>query len=72
MCEESGYTAEKIQRLLADAISQRAPLQNILLVLNAGANPDGPVKSGLRPLHYATYENYVECMEVAYVIFIYV
>jgi len=54
------YTPEKLQRMLADVISSRFPLSDVTLLLRAGADPDGPVTRGLRPLHYAAYENDVQ------------
>jgi len=56
----SEYTPEKLQRMLADVITNRFPLADVTLLLRAGADPDGPVTRGLRPLHYAAYENSVE------------
>jgi len=56
------YTPEKLQRMLADVIINRFPLADVTLLLRAGADPDGPVTRGLRPLHYAAYENNVEVM----------
>jgi len=58
------YTPEKLQRMLADVITNRFPLADVTLLLRAGADADGPVTRGLRPLHYAAYENAVEVAEV--------
>jgi len=58
------YTPEKLQRMLADVITNRFPVADVTLLLRAGADPDGPVTRGLRPLHYAAYENSVEVMEL--------
>jgi len=56
----SEYTPEKLQRMLADVITNRFPLADVTLLLRAGADADGPVTRGLRPLHYAAYENDVQ------------
>ena len=58
------YTPEKLQRMLADVITNRFPLADVTLLLRAGADADGPVTRGLRPLHYAAYENSVEVAEL--------
>ncbi|XP_013415736.1 ankyrin repeat and KH domain-containing protein mask-like [Lingula anatina] len=46
-----------IQRLLADAITCKAPLPDIERILAAGAEVNVPVSKGLKPLHYAAYIN---------------
>lgn len=43
--------------MLADVITKRFPIADLQLLLRAGADADGPVTRGLRPLHYAAYEN---------------
>ena len=53
---------EKIQLLLADAIRYHAPLKDIGIVLKYGADVNGAVRKGLRPLHYAAYHEYIECV----------
>jgi len=58
------YTPEKLQRMLADVITNRFPLADVTLLLRAGADADGPVTRGLRPLHYAAYENSVEVADL--------
>jgi len=60
----SEYTPEKLQRMLADVITNRFPLADVTLLLRAGADTDGPVTRGLRPLHYAAYENDVAVAQV--------
>ena len=60
MTSSTEYTPEKLQRMLADVISSRFPLSDVSLLLRAGADADGPVTRGLRPLHYAAYENDVQ------------
>jgi ankyrin repeat protein len=46
----------------ADAITMKSPLEDIKTILRCGANVNEPVKKGLRPLHYAAYVDYVECV----------
>ena len=52
-------TKRECLRLLADVCTNRAPLQSIDTCVKAGADVNGSVQNGLRPLHYAVYENYV-------------
>jgi ankyrin repeat protein len=40
----------------------KSPLEDIKTILRCGANVNEPVKKGLRPLHYAAYVDYVECV----------
>lgn len=56
------WTFEEKQRLLADAITMKAPIEDIKMVLKCGAQLNQPVKKGLRPLHYAAYADYIECI----------
>jgi len=49
---------------MADVIISRFPLADITLLLSAGADADGAVTRGLRPLHYAAYENSVDALEL--------
>ncbi|XP_069131064.1 ankyrin-1-like [Argopecten irradians] len=58
------WTAESLQRLLADAITYKSSLTDIKVILRCGANVNGKVKKGLRPLHYAAFVDYVECVEL--------
>ncbi|XP_060062594.1 ankyrin-1-like [Ylistrum balloti] len=57
------WTAESLQRLLADAITYKSSLTDINVILRCGANVNGKVKKGLRPLHYAAFVDYVDCVE---------
>ncbi|CAH1781447.1 unnamed protein product [Owenia fusiformis] len=50
-------TQEQLQRMLADSIIAGSPLKDAQIILNAGAQVNLPVKRGLRPLHYAVYDN---------------
>jgi hypothetical protein len=36
------YTSERLQRMLADVITNRFPLDDVALLLRAGADPNGP------------------------------
>ncbi|OWF43800.1 ankyrin-1-like [Mizuhopecten yessoensis] len=58
------WTAESLQRLLADAITYKSSLKDMNVILRCGADVNGKVKKGLRPLHYAAFVNYVECVEL--------
>ena len=58
----SSWSDGQKQRLLADAITMKSPLEDIKTILRCGANVNEPVKKGLRPLHYAAYVDYVECV----------
>jgi ankyrin repeat protein len=57
------YSPERLQRMLADVITRRFQVTDVRLLLRAGADADGPVTRGLRPLHYAAYENDVASTE---------
>ncbi|XP_050393500.1 ankyrin repeat and SOCS box protein 3 [Patella vulgata] len=60
-CQGRSILKEKnILRLLSDALTFKSPLEDIELIINCGANVNGSVKRGLRPLHYAVYVDYVE------------
>jgi ankyrin repeat protein len=51
---------QTVQRELADSIIRLAPLDEIRIVLACGAKVNEPVTQGLRPLHYAVYQGYLE------------
>ncbi|XP_025112483.1 ankyrin repeat and SOCS box protein 10-like isoform X1 [Pomacea canaliculata] len=55
---------ENLMQLLADAITYRSSLSDISIVLKCGAKVNASVKRGLRPLHYAVYADYVECVRL--------
>lgn len=61
--EPEKWTRESLQRLLADAITHQLPLDDIKVILNGGADINGMVTKGLRPLHYATFVNSKECVQ---------
>ncbi|XP_064649084.1 ankyrin-2-like [Lineus longissimus] len=50
-----------IQILLRDLIIFRSPLKDIDVALDCGGAVNGPIIKGLRPLHYAVYDNNVDC-----------
>lgn len=60
----SRYTQDKLQRMLADVITNHFPIADVLLLLKSGSDPNGGVTKGLRPLHYAAYENDVACAQL--------
>uniref|UniRef100_A0A1I7XSS1 ANK_REP_REGION domain-containing protein n=1 Tax=Heterorhabditis bacteriophora TaxID=37862 RepID=A0A1I7XSS1_HETBA len=49
---------KKLQRQLADKITNYASIDEIRMLLICGAQPDGAVTRGLTPLHYACFINY--------------
>ncbi|CAB3233513.1 unnamed protein product [Arctia plantaginis] len=57
----SEVIAEKsMQRELADSIIRMVPLDEIRILLACGAKVNEPVTQGLRPLHYAIWQRYLE------------
>ncbi|KAL7647312.1 UNVERIFIED_CONTAM: hypothetical protein RMT77_000907 [Armadillidium vulgare] len=52
-----------IQRELADAIVRLAPLEEIKVLFELGADLNTPVTQGLSPLHYAVWQRYPEAAE---------
>lgn len=55
---------QQLQRDLADAISRLATLDEIRILLACGARVDNPVTQGLRPIHYAAYQNFIPAVRV--------
>lgn len=54
-----------LQRELADSIIRCAPLDDIRILLACGAKVNEPVTSqGLRPLHYAAFQQYLEALQL--------
>lgn len=49
-----------MQRELADSIIRMVPLDEIRILLACGAKVNEPVTQGLRPLHYAIWQRYLE------------
>ncbi|CAK1546492.1 unnamed protein product [Leptosia nina] len=56
----SEVTDKSLQRELADSIIRMAPLDEIRILLACGAKVNEPVTQGLRPLHYAIWQRYLE------------
>ena len=50
------FTDEYLLRMLADVITQRMPQRDIELLVRAGVRVNGVVSHGLRPLHYAVFQ----------------
>jgi ankyrin repeat protein len=51
--------------LLRDAIVQHLPIKDIKLILSCKKiNINGAVRRGLRPIHYAVFENDLECVRL--------
>ncbi|GAB6022717.1 hypothetical protein CHUAL_006813 [Chamberlinius hualienensis] len=53
-----------LQRELADCIIRLAPLDEIRILLACGAKVNDPVTQGLRPLHYAVYQRYIDAIHL--------
>ena len=53
-----------IQRLLADAITHSAPIDDLKVIIKYGGDVNGIVNRGLRPIHYAAYANNIEAIRV--------
>ncbi|XP_046551250.1 ankyrin repeat and SOCS box protein 8-like isoform X2 [Haliotis rubra] len=58
----SVFDPDYLLRLLADCISYKSSLHDIGVILRCGNVVNGSVKRGLRPLHYAAYSDYAECV----------
>lgn len=54
----------QMQRELASAIERLAPLDEIRILLASGARVDGPVNQGLKPIHYAAYNNFMPAVKL--------
>ncbi|KAI8433455.1 hypothetical protein MSG28_015490 [Choristoneura fumiferana] len=53
-------SGKSLQRELADSIIRMVPLDEIRILLACGAKVNEPVTQGLRPLHYAIWQRYLE------------
>lgn len=53
-----------LQRELADSLIRCAPLDDIRVLLACGAQVNEPVAQGLRPIHYAIYQQYQLAVEL--------
>lgn len=51
------FTDDHLLRMLADVITHGMPIKDVELLIRAGVRVNGVVKNGLRPLHYAVYQN---------------
>ncbi|CAL1541822.1 unnamed protein product [Lymnaea stagnalis] len=51
---------DNLQRLLADALTYKSPVKDLKTIVRCGGDINGPVKRGLRPLHYAVHSGYIE------------
>ena len=58
----ASYTQEELIRLLIDLIRHHSPIGDMAVVIEAGVDVNVPYKNGLRPLHYAAFENYTDCL----------
>uniref|UniRef100_A0A2C9L2L0 SOCS box domain-containing protein n=1 Tax=Biomphalaria glabrata TaxID=6526 RepID=A0A2C9L2L0_BIOGL len=54
---------ENLQRLLADALTYKSPIKDLRTIVRCGGDVNGPVKRGLRPLHYAVHSGNMEGIE---------
>lgn len=54
----------ELQRELASAIERLAPLDEIRILLACGARVDGIVNQGLKPIHYAVYNNFLPAVKL--------
>ncbi|CAI4230352.1 unnamed protein product [Auanema sp. JU1783] len=57
-CKFTEDQQHKLQRQLADKITNYASIDEIRMLLVCGAQPNQPVTRGLTPLHYACFINY--------------
>ncbi|GIY07919.1 ankyrin-1 [Caerostris darwini] len=55
---------QTLQRELADSIIRCAPLDDIRILLACGAKVNEPVTQGLRPIHYAAFQQYFEAVNL--------
>lgn len=55
---------QMLQRELADCIIRCAPLDDIRILLACGAKVNEPVTQGLRPIHYAAFQQYLEALNL--------
>ncbi|KFM83067.1 Ankyrin repeat domain-containing protein 50, partial [Stegodyphus mimosarum] len=55
---------QTLQRELADSIIRCAPLDDIRILLACGAKVNEPVTQGLRPIHYAAFQQYFDALNL--------
>jgi len=51
---------DSLQRLLADALTYKSPIRDLVTITKCGGDVNAPVKRGLRPLHYAVHSGYIQ------------
>lgn len=61
--EEDEFHKISVQKLLVKAITHLSPIEDIEIILKFGADPNGCVERGMRPIHYAAYANNVEAID---------
>ena len=54
---------QPLQRELADSIIRYSTIDDLRILIACGANANEPVTQGLRPLHYAVWQHYVEAVQ---------
>ncbi|KAK2712327.1 hypothetical protein QYM36_011122 [Artemia franciscana] len=64
MTDVERRTEQSPQRELADSIAKYAPLDDLRILIAGGARPNDPVTQGLRPLHYAVWQQYSEAVHL--------
>ncbi|CAF0827236.1 unnamed protein product [Rotaria sp. Silwood1] len=65
MSIDNTIDGDSLLLLLRDAIVQHSPLKDIKFILSCEQlNINGAVRRGLRPLHYAVFENDFECVRL--------
>lgn len=62
--EKEANLRHSIQRLLADAITHSAPVDDLKVIIKYGGDVNGAVNRGLRPIHYAAYADNIEAIRV--------
>lgn len=62
--EKEANLRHSIQRLLADAITHSAPVEDLKVIIKYGGDVNGAVNRGLRPIHYAAYADNIEAIRV--------
>ncbi|KAK2168006.1 hypothetical protein LSH36_21g01016 [Paralvinella palmiformis] len=58
----TSYTKEELLRLLVDMITHHSTIRDMGVVLSTGLDVNMSYKKGLRPLHYAAFEDYKDCV----------
>ena len=58
------YTNQEVMRMMADCITYHQPISDLEIVIRTGVNLNLAVHKGLRPIHYAAYENSPEVIQL--------